>query len=1270
MKKIFCLFFLVFLVVSAFSQSEHTRKIQWQDGIESEIVDGFEINYLDFPGSEFGHESYSLPYYVETFEFDQAVTDLKINIYDAEYKKLPDSILSLIDGVNMVPDQLKFNIHEQKAAGKTIFLFRLFPFRFNTALMHYEMLTSFRFQFEKNIETLNTSNNLKSSFAQNSVLSNGEWLKLKVSETGIHKVDYYDLLDAGIVVENIIPDKIRLFGNGSGMVPERNSRERPDDLLENSIYVHGAEDGSFDSDDYILFFAESSTKWDYNLFKQIFEHETNLYDDHTYYFLNFNIAEGKRLQNIPYSYDEPNYTVTSFHDYFLYENDLINLTKSGKLWVGEEFNEVLERTFNFNFPNLISDNLIDMFIGYAVRSGEQSSFDFYINDDFVAETDLSSVNLGSPRFGHVSDKNYNFYSNSDEVELKIKYNAPDNSSFFWLDFIQLNLKRSLVYTNKQLYFRNIESVKPYWISRFILSDVHQGVNIWEVTDKYNARNLEVLFEDDDLSFVLPTDTLRQFIAWETSNLLKPDIAGIVSNQNLHAQQPVDYIIVAHEIFYDAAAELAQLHHQTDGLSSVIVTPEQIYNEFSSGAQDPSAIRDFVRMLYERGGEDNKPAYLLLFGDGSYDPKSRDGVFNSFIPAYESNESLLMTSSYVTDDFYGLLDSTEGYNAESGKVDIGIGRFPVSNVEQAWDVVNKVKYYVKGIPDIQGDWRNSITFIADDEDGNTHLKQAEQLVEIIDTSYKSFHPAKIYLDAYKQQQISGGYRYPDVSEQILQAVDHGTLILNYTGHGGELGWSEEKVLDIPAINSMKNIDNLPLFITATCEFSRFDNPELTSAGELVLLNPDGGGIALLTTTRLAFSTANFRLNQNFYLNTFNKIDGQYPRLGDIMRLTKAKSNGILQKNFTLLGDPALRLAYPRNTVNTVELSVKNSSPGEDTLSSLSHVTVNGEITDYEQSRIADFNGILQAFVYDKPAVLSTLGNDEESIEESFLLQDRILFKGPVTIKDGEFEFDFILPKDMDYNFGLGKILYYAKDTINGSDANGYFEIVIGGTDESAAPDMTGPDIELFMNDLSFVSGDIIPNKPLLIVNLSDQSGINYLSNGIGHDIILVIDNDKSESVRLNDYYIPNMDDYTGGIITYQIGELSQGDHTIEIQAWDSYNNSSTQSVNFVIDARYFLEISELFNSPNPFSSETEINFNYAGKEEAFDVEIGFFTMTGKSVGKIKKSYNAGSEYSESIRWNGKDEQGNKLDAGIYLYTIKIINEKGYESKASNKLVIIN
>ena len=1269
MKKFFCLFFLANILTATYSQEEYSREIKWMDGIQTETAGGLEIKYLYFPGSEFGQQSYSLPYYVECFEFKQAVAGLDVKISDEVYIRIPDSLLSEIDGMSIIPEMLEFNVEKQKIPNKTVFLLRLLPFRYNNTLNQFEMLVSFNFELEKKIELQNASVNSKNSFAQNSVLSDGEWLKLRVSETGVHKIDYNDLVEAGLAVENIVPEKIRLFANGSGMVPERNSRERMDDLIENAIYVYGEADGSFDNDDYILFFAESSTKWSYNLFKQIFEHETNIYDDHTYYFLNFNLTEGKRIENIPYSYNEPNFTVTSFHDYFLYENDLINLTKSGKLWVGEEFNEVLEQTFSFSFPHLIKGAPIEMLIGYAVRSGEQSTFDFYNNDDFIAETDLSSVNLGSPRFGHVSDKNYDFYSDSDDLELKVKYNAPDNSSFLWLDFIQLNLKRDLIYYNKQLYFRNIESVKPYWISKFIVSDVHQGVNIWEVTDKYNTKSLEVLFEGDELSFVLPTDTLRQFIVWESANLLKPEILDDVPNQNLHAFQPVDYIIVAPEIFYDAAAELAQLHNQTEGLSSVIVTPGQIYNEFSSGAQDPSAIRDFVRMLYERGGAESKPSYLLLFGDGSYDPKNRDGVFNSFIPAYESNESLLMTSSYTTDDFYGLLDSTEGYNAESGRVDIGIGRFPVSTVEQAWDVVNKIKHYITGIPQIQGDWRNNITFIADDEDGNTHLNQAEQLVEIFDTSYKSFQPAKIYLDAYKQQQISGGYRYPDVSDRILKVVDHGTLILNYTGHGGELGLSDEKVLDIPAINSMSNIDNLPLFITATCEFSRFDNPELTSAGELVLLNPHGGGIGLLTTTRLAFSTANFRLNQNFYLNSFSKIDGKYPRLGDIIRITKAKSNGILQKNIIFLGDPALRLAYPKNNVRTSELKVNNQA-GEDTLSSLSLVRVKGEIADAEQNKISEFNGVLQVFIYDKPSVLSTLANDEESIETSFLMQDRILFKGPVTIKEGEFEFTFVLPKDMDYNYGLGKILYYAKDTLNGSDANGYHEIVIGGTDGDASPDLSGPDINLFLNDLSFVSGDIIPNEPLLIANLKDQSGINYLSNGIGHDIILVIDNDKSESIKLNDYYVPNIDDYTNGIINYQLGELSQGNHSIEIQAWDSYNNSSKQSIDFVVDEQSFLDISELYNTPNPFSTETEINFKYEGKEAAYELEISFFTINGESVGKIKKSFASGSDYSELIRWNGKDKQGKKLDAGIYLYTINITNEKGYQSKASNKLVIIN
>ncbi len=1107
-------------------------------------------------------------------------------------------------------------------------------------------------------------------FAATSVLSKGEWYKLRVEHTGIHKITFENIQELGVDVASIDPDGIRLFGNGNGMVPELNSLPRPDDLSQYAIYIEGAEDGSFDEDDYILFFAEASLKWIYNPFKQVFEHETNIYDDFTYYFLNIGADVGKRIENFDGGTIEPNVTTDQYNDFFLHEYDMRSLTKSGKLWVGEEFNEILERDFIFDFPGLINDSEFEMTVAYTARTDGDSFLEIYAYNEEIANLELPHVNLSSPRFAMSTSKNYSVSAANEQLELMFRFVPYNTMSFAWLDFIEMNFKRDLRFNHDQLFFRNVKVTRPNNIAQFKLSGSNENIKIWEVTDRHNIRELISTYENDTVYFIIPTEILREFIAWDGTTFLEPEFLGKVPNQNLHHLQPEDLIIVSHPDFLDYADELGALHLEVDGLNSLVVTTEEIYNEFSSGALDPGAIRDFVRMLYERGKNLQIPKYLLLFGDGNYDPKDRDGITNNFIPAYQSDESLLMTSSYVTDDFYALLDSTEGYNAATGKVDVGVGRLPVSNQEQARQAVDKIRHYVNGQPDNLGDWRNEICFIADDENDNLHMIQAEQLVTILDTAYKEYHLNKIYLDAYKQYTLSGGYRYPDVNTAINEAIADGALIINYTGHGGELGWSEEKVLDIPTINSWTNFDKLPLFLTATCEFSRFDNPELVSAGELVFLNPHGGGIALFTTTRIAYSTANFMLNRIFYKNAFKPVNGLPPRMGDIIRITKAESNGTFQKNFTLLGDPALRLSYPEYIVQTTTVQINDNPSEVDTISSLSRVTISGEIRNTNDLIISGFNGILYPKIYDKPVVVHTLANDNGSHEEAFEIQNKVIFEGLISVKDGEFSFSFVVPRDIDYNYGIGKVVYYAIDTLTMQDANGYHELIIGGVDEYAEIDDTGPEIQLYLNNTGFRSGDYVNRDPLLIAFVEDASGINFLGNGIGHDIIATIDGDHSNSIVLNSYYEPDMDNYKGGSIMYPINELSEGKHSLELLVWDVFNNSSRKTVEFYVSGSYDLNITEVMNYPNPFTTHTSFMFSFGQENEMIDVDIRIYTLEGSLVQKMSKSMTSSALNPETITWNGTNNNGSRLKSGTYLYNITVTNELGYKNDASGKLVIIN
>jgi hypothetical protein len=710
---------------------------------------------------------------------------------------------------------------------------------------------------------------------------------------------------------------------------------------------------------------------------------------------------------------------------------------------------------------------------------------------------------------------------------------------------------------------------------------------------------------------------------------------------------------------------------------------------------------FVKMFYDRStGPEELPRYLLLFGDGSYDNKNRFGSANTnFIPTYQSLNSTLYTDTYVSDDYYGLLDDNEGLflplGVSSEYVDVGIGRLPVKTKSEARAGIDKIMRYTRTgfSPNLDnqsacdntqnaspfGDWRNNITFIGDDEDGGLHqgsapsLSGADQLAVLVDTTYDDYNVDKIYLDAYPQESTPGGERYPDVTRAIDKRVEKGCLIMNYTGHGGEVGLAHERVVEVAQINKWTNANNLPLFFTATCEFSRYDDPERTSAGEYVFLNPNGGGIALMTTVRLVFASPNFTVNKNFFLAAFEPLNGEMPRLGDLIEYMKDQpgGNSVNSRNFTLLGDPALRLAYPMHDVITDSV---NSNPvtasSNDTLRALSLVTVSGHLSDKGGNLLSNYNGVLYPTVFDKAQNITTLSNDgPPSPPFTFSLQKNILYKGKVSVKDGKFTFTFIVPKDIAYAYGIGRISYYAE---NGTeDANGFYEkIIIGGSNDSAVADNTGPEVSLYMNDAKFAFGGLTDENPDVYAILKDNNGVNTVGNGIGHDITAVMDGNTDDVIVLNDYYQADLNSYKSGTIRYPFTDLSEGKHTLSLKVWDVYNNSSQTYTEFVVSKSADLALEHVLNYPNPFTTKTQFFFEQNRCCQQLEVELQVFTISGKLVKNISKFVQAEGYRSDPIEWDGRDDFGDKIGKGVYIYKLKVKTDDGSAAEKFEKLVILN
>jgi len=1266
MRKLNLLSILLVLGVVSVSQVVVPVSLQYSR-ITTQKTNQLEVNYIAFNDSHSLLEFGAFPVYYCEVELPNEYFACEVFIDEVSSELFSTSQSGKLSDNDLLGSDYKLSI---KYLGKIAQIYVL-PFKWDSSqnqiirLIDFNILVDFVPIEEKSSPTI------VHDYASESVLSSGTWVKMGILNTGVHKLTYSDIEDMGISPAQLNISTIGIFGNYNGVLPEANSQPCIDDLAENSIFISGIEDGSFDQNDFILFYAQSATTWSYNPFSGGFVHQNNIYTDTTYYFFTPDRGTLKSINDIDGTSFQPNVLVSTFSDYDVHESEFENLMSTGKKWYGESFNgDTLEREFVFTFPNLQDNEPVHLNLDLVGRSFSNSYYDLSVNDELVSDSTkirFITTNLGI--YARESSQNITFNTDSDIIKVKLRYYSDDAIAIAWLDYISLNVKRDLVFDTGQMKFCNPHVSASGNISQYSVSGANNNSVIWDITDTYNPKNVSYLSGDDTVSFVLPTDTLKTFLIFDNSDYFLPVSYENVQNQNLHQISSVNYIIIRPEKFAEEAEILANIHRDHDGLKTICVSPQQIYNEFSSGSQDVSAIRNFMKMLYNKGAFGGERAYLLLFGDASFDYKHRVHENTNIVPTYEALESLRATGSFVTDDFFGLLDDNEGAGA-SGNLDVGIGRFPITTNAEAVSTLNKIKKYLGSNDTVMGDWRTNICFVADDEDNNLHFNQAQGLVRIADTLHSGIGINKIYLDAYAKVTVPGGKRFPDASNNINEQVIDGALIINYTGHGGVLSWSEEKVLDVPMINSFDNFDNLPLIITATCEFSRYDDPEFVSAGEYFFLNNKGGAIALLTTTRLAYAHANYKVNKRIYNNLLLCEGGYVPRLGDLIRLSKipAEDNFL---NFILLGDPALTLAYPKYDIVTTSISVNGVTNLSDTLHALSTVSVTGEIHNHEGQIVSGFNGFTYPKVIDKATNYTTLGSDGSSFPANFELFDKLLFEGNVKVVNGKFEYEFMIPKDISYNYGFGKIRYYALDTINYNDAWGAFDhMYVGGIDEDAVIDDVGPDIELYLNSNSFISGEIVTSSSVLLSYLSDENGINSTGNGLGHNIVMVIDDDNSNTIILNEYYDMDINSYKSGKVVYPFNGLSKGRHTLTIKAWDLQNNSSEKTIDFFVDDNVEIQLTEVLNYPNPFYNKTRFEFTHNKNGTEIDVLIRIFDTNGKFVVELSSNVNNGFNESGTIIWDGKDSNNSVVAPGIYVYTIEVKDTYGNITVQQQKLFKID
>lgn len=1106
--------------------------------------------------------------------------------------------------------------------------------------------------------------------SQSSVLASGKWYKVAISKDGVYRINFDALKKMGFDPSKIDPRKIKIYGNTGGMLPQPNATMRPVDLVENAIFVQGESDGKFNSGDYILFYGQGADAYFFDHQRTIFAYQKNLYADKNFYFITVSETTGKRITTSP-TLAGAFPVVNQFENFVYYEPDQHNELKSGRDWYGERFDLTTEVTKSIALSNIVEGSTIKLVSDVMAQSFGGSSFAVSING--VAVKTQNVVAIPNTQYGIKGrDVRDTILTNATTVgaatrssqEIKYKYTkSASGYSVGYLDYFLLQVTQSLRLAGQQTLFRSPTSLQQA-TSTFQIGETTSQSLVWDVTNPYEPQLQTTTLTGTTTLFSTSTSSLKEFIVFNAASA--PELIGPVENQNIRGTATPNLLIVTHPQFKTEAQRLADHRSNTNGLSVLVVTTDQVYHEFSSGRQDVTAIRDMAKYFYDKNPGTLKA--VLLFGKGSYDYKSRVIDNKNFVPIYESRNSLHPLLTYSSDDYFGFLENNEGNWSEDPAInhslDVGVGRIPVKTIEEARGVVSKLIRYDTD-PKLRGSWRKEMVFVADDGDFNLHQSDADELAEFVEANFSEFDVQKIYLDKYQQVSKPSGVTSPETTKAIDQSFYNGALVLNYTGHGGERLWAQEKIFDDLLIQTLEN-ERLPLLVTATCEFGRQDDPVFISGAELCLLRAQGGSIGLVTTARPVSAATNFLLNKAFYNALFQQENNQYLSLGEIFRRTKNTSlSGVSNRNFSLIGDPSMKLAMPQYKIEATEVT---TAEGATTLKAMSTVTVKGQVINSANVVVSNFNGVAEATLFDKETSFLTLGNENQPYP--YTQWYNALFRGKASVTNGMFEFEFIVPKNIAYSIGEGKLSLYAFDETQKIEAAGFSKAFdVGASEPDAETDNTPPEIELFIGDTSFKNGGVtIPNTQL-VAKLSDASGINISGYGIGNSLEGILDG--TESFVLNDFYQADIDDFTKGTVLFPLRNLTPGKHTLTLKAWDTFNNPAQETISFTVTDSEGLFIEEFGNYPNPFGANTKLFFTHNRPGDNLQATVTLYDYSGQIISTKEFDILESNYEVDLVELSREGDFGKNQSGGLYFARLVVRSlSNGSKNERVTKLILSN
>lgn len=1196
-----------------------------------------------------------------------------VTVSNIQYGSVSSEELKKINP-DLLPSKLKYSIASTKSRDKLFTIFNITPIiKTNGGL---QKILSFDVKYQYGPQSRNAPPALT-----NSVLASGKWFKFKVDQTGIYKVDKAFLNNLGLNTDGINPRNLKVYGNGGKSLPLLNLQNNFFDLPENAIQVVGEEDGNFDGGDYILFYGTGTEGY-------VDENDSNInpYSDESYYYVTVDGGAGKRVRAMTEPTGSVEFTINQFDDYKFHEKDEESPTKLGRVWYGNRFDIESEQSYSFEFPNIVSGKPMQLVVKASAASESNTSMAVTINGTSLDPLTFTALNGGLLR---LADLFREVPASSATVTVDLAYNNAGNpSSIAYLDYISIWAVRQLSGVDGQLAFRYKEAATLAGVGEYQISNASMFSQVWDVTDFQFITSKQNEGNASSFSFKQTLGQVREYVAVNPNNYFVPTkiAQSAVPNQNLKGTifndesgnfKDVDYIIITAPFLIQPALRLATHHKNLNGLNVKVVTTDKIYEEFSSGKQDIGAIRNFIRYVYYNAStESNRIKYVGIIGDTSIDYKNRIPNNNNTVPTFQTVSGNDIAQSFMSDDFYGNMDETDGTigrgSGDIDRLDIAMGRIIVDDVSLANAMIDKIIKYTSATS--YGNWRTNFVLISDDVDKENEEQLEIKLDELGDkiALKKPFiNVKKIHSDAYQQEASAGGNRYPQVNEAIKSAIEVGAIVIDYFGHGGEDGLAHEFIYTKETAQELRNINNLPCIITITCEFTKFDNPLRITAGELTFQNKNGGAISLVTTTRAIFINTGVLFNEVLADELFGfDVDVPSPA-GEAFRRAKEDISSHLRRVVFYIGDPAMHLAFPKKSIRLTKLNGVPIAQATDTLKALSKIKLEGEVINAAGMLMTDYNGVLEAKVFDKNVMRQTLDNDNQGYIMDFTTLGEGLFNGQATVANGLFEFEFVVPRDIQIPVGKGRVSLYAKrDNVLDDQAGVNLDLNIGGLNENAPIDNEGPLIRLYMNDESFVSGGITDDSPILLAKLEDPNGINTAS-GIGHDIVAVLDGDESNPFLLNEFYQAEVDDYTKGTTNYKFRDLEDGLHTLTLKAWDVYNNSSTAEIQFIVAGNDKLEIKRVLNYPNPFVNYTEFWFNHNRPDETLEVQVQVFTVTGKVVWTKNATLPpSGSFLCREITWDGRDDFGDRIGKGVYIYKITVKSAlTNHRVEKFEKLVIL-